>query len=212
MNETPPLVRLAQWARAGLLRDLRPTELKVWVLLSAYASRDGVAFPSAETLARLAGTTRGRVFAALRRLCERGVLERGHRIASRYHRTPGPVAYMLQPAPDTRGILKDDVSDSDTSYHENGRRGTALRPEEVAEKVEEVPDSGTQIGVLDLAVSKERDRRGADGKGPKAAGNDGDNGNGLHKISDPLAVAIERARQKVLQRARERRQSQEGSA
>jgi hypothetical protein len=98
-EEAGPLVLWARWVRAGILAQLTPLEGKVGMVLAAFASRKGRAFPAASTVAALIGTKRTRVYAAERRLVELKVFERIDRVPRASRKPAGPVIYQLLPPP-----------------------------------------------------------------------------------------------------------------
>jgi hypothetical protein len=70
-------------ARAVADRALSATALRVLAALGIYAGRDGVAWPSQETLALLIGLNRATVCRAIKCLRERGYLDRYRKRTSR---------------------------------------------------------------------------------------------------------------------------------
>jgi hypothetical protein len=70
-------------ARAIADRDLSATVLRVLAAIGIYASRDGTAWPSQETIAGIIGIHRATVCRAIKRLRERGYLDRYRKPTSR---------------------------------------------------------------------------------------------------------------------------------
>jgi biotin operon repressor len=70
-------------ARAVADRDLSATVLRVLAALGIYAGRDGVVWPSQETIAGLIGIHRATVCRAIKRLRKRGYLDRYRKRTSR---------------------------------------------------------------------------------------------------------------------------------
>jgi predicted transcriptional regulator len=60
--------------------DLSIYEKMVYIVLCSHAKKDGPAFPSVKTIAREASCSRTKVFEALKKLEEMGVIKRDHRI------------------------------------------------------------------------------------------------------------------------------------
>jgi Helix-turn-helix domain len=70
-------------ARAVADRDLSATVVRVLAAIGIYAGRDGVAWPSQETIAGIIGIHRATVCRAIKRLRERGYLDRYRKPTSR---------------------------------------------------------------------------------------------------------------------------------
>ncbi len=94
-----PLVLWARWIRAGVLPTLSRSARDVGTALAAYASKDGAAYPSATTIAKLTAHTRTTVFQALAELVAAGVVIRDGHIKRRALNARGPVIYRFQPPP-----------------------------------------------------------------------------------------------------------------
>lgn len=70
-------------ARAVADRDLSATGVRVLAAIGIYAGRDGTAWPSQETIAGIIGIHRATVCRAVKRLRERGYLDRYRKPTSR---------------------------------------------------------------------------------------------------------------------------------
>jgi uncharacterized membrane protein len=70
-------------ARAVADRDLSATVVRVLAAIGIYAGRDGAAWPSQETIAGIIGIHRATVCRAVKRLRERGYLDRYRKPTSR---------------------------------------------------------------------------------------------------------------------------------
>ena len=70
-------------ARAVADRDLSATVVRVLAAIGIYAGRDGAAWPSQETIAGVIGIHRATVCRAIKRLRERGYLDRYRKPTSR---------------------------------------------------------------------------------------------------------------------------------
>lgn len=97
-----PLVRLSLWVRAGLFRELNPTERAVLTVYAAFANKKGTAWPAAETVGRLTGHSRRSVFEALRVLRRLKLLEqvgRTTRKGMEEFGAIGPMIYIVAEPP-----------------------------------------------------------------------------------------------------------------
>ena len=70
-------------ARAIADRHLSATVLRVLAAIGIYASREGIAWPSQDTIATVVGINRATVCRAIKRLRERGYLDRYRKPTSR---------------------------------------------------------------------------------------------------------------------------------
>ena len=98
-----PLVRLAQWVKAGLLRELNPVERDVLIVYAAFANKKGTAWPAAETIRQLTGHSRTRIFEAIRVLRRLKILEQTGRTTKKGMEefgAIGPMIYTIIEPPD----------------------------------------------------------------------------------------------------------------
>ena len=88
------------WAkamRAGAYRSLSDAERDVLAVLVAFASDNGIAYPSGATIARVSGRARETIFRALKRLEAVGLITRRGRLKRQGVRAAGPIIYTVTP-------------------------------------------------------------------------------------------------------------------
>ncbi len=109
-----PLVTWAHWIRAGVFRSLSPCARDIGAVLATFASKEGLAFPSAQTLATITGHTRTTVFKGLRELQEHKVIARQGHVRRKHRNAAGPVMYRFLPSPPPMCLSGRDVSVTET--------------------------------------------------------------------------------------------------
>jgi hypothetical protein len=126
-------VRWAQWVRTGILPRLSPTARDVAMVLAAFGSREGRAFPSSATIKRLTGHRRDTIFKALKDLVGLGIIERQGYVKRRGMNARGPSIYSFHRPPAESPGVTDTLSDgvakgvSDTPSNSAAAMGTPER-------------------------------------------------------------------------------------
>jgi DNA-binding MarR family transcriptional regulator len=87
MNGAQDSITGGRWsklaARAVADRSLTATHVRILAVIGIYAGRDGIAWPSQDTIAMVVGINRATVCRAIKRLRERGYLDRYRKPTSR---------------------------------------------------------------------------------------------------------------------------------
>ncbi len=79
-QDAKPWLRLRVWIHGELFKYLSPVARSVLTVLVKYTNRDGVAYPSAETLARESGYWRAKVYRALKEIVGLGLYRKGEQV------------------------------------------------------------------------------------------------------------------------------------
>lgn len=93
-SDARPWARFSGWRRGGLLRYLSPVARLVLAVLATHTNSKGLAYPTAETIARETGYKQQLVYLALREIVELGLYRRVGRVS--YQNRGGAGAWIYR--------------------------------------------------------------------------------------------------------------------
>jgi predicted transcriptional regulator len=161
--------------------DLSIYEKMVYIVLCSHAKKDGPAFPSVKTIAREASCSRTKVFEALKKLEETGVISRSHRIFGNRGQTSNLYEINdIEPRPEAR-------PQSEQGGRANSPSPSAERIEESAARTGGVRPADGHIRVFEqdyMNKTKEQPTPPTPPEPPGGRNGEGDFGNLKQKSND----------------------------
>jgi len=138
-SDAKPFLRLGRWIRWGVFLYLSPVARNVLTVLVAYTNRDGVAYPSGQTIARESGHKRAKVYPALKEIVLLGLYRQGEQVTWTHAGGAAQYHYHMQEL---------DVADLETmaakrALWKSGHTGDVGRLPDLKKRRRDVPKTGT---------------------------------------------------------------------